>query len=552
MMNAAVAGPADAEASESSGPLLSRLDRWLPALVLAVVAAAYLPSLFGNWVWDDIPQYRDNPSITDPWVLVTHDLWGPTGQMQPSNIPVYRPLAMLSHVPGQTLLPGPFPERVINLLLLLAILGGVASLARSLGAGRRAAWFGAACLGLHPAVTESVAWISCRGELMGAGLVLAGVAAFARERVVLAGILLAVAPLCKETFILAPFSMAIWMVALRRFSAATLGLSVLGSFAYLAIRSALEIPMPTGDPILEPMTLLGGIGGVAVRGLELFVIPTAPDALPLFSPMPWAGCLALGLTLPAFRWLPGRPWLAGLLASLPLLALAAPASLSNGLVSDRYFLAAAIGLAVAAALLYAGLESRSRWAPLLAVIPILWIPFTTLRTSDWMDDGLLFTASLARNPENPQAQFQVGYHLHTSEDDCEGALALYAKAMKTIPRAGNNLQACLLTLRRYREAASLGPGLAAADPQNPTPAFNTARALTELGELSQAEKWAREGMKRRSPKSRHIVLLGNIVGMQGRHEQAFDLFEQALALDPSSREARLGLERARRNLGSSG
>jgi tetratricopeptide (TPR) repeat protein len=524
------------------------LDRWLALMVLAVVTAVYFPSLFGTWVWDDVPQYRDNPAITDPWVLVTNDIWGPTGKAQPSNIPVYRPLAMLSHVPGQTLVPGPLPERAINLLLHLCIVGGVAGLAGALGVGRRAAWFGAACLGLHPAVTESVAWISCRGELMGAGLVLAGIFAFVRERGVAAGVLLALAPFCKETFILAPISIAIWMVALRRFSAPALGISVLGSLAYLALRLALDIPIPSSESGLEPSTLLGGIGGVAARGLELFVIPTAPEALPPMISMPWAGALALLITLPAFYWLPGRPWLAGLLATLPLLALAAPASLANGVVSDRYFLAAAVGLAIAAAMLYSAAESRHRFVPLLAIIPILWVPFTTLRASDWLNSGELFSASLRRDPDNHEALFHVAHYLQTSKQDCEGAIPLYARAALTSQRAGNNLQACLIELSRYREAAELGPRLAAADPQNPTPALNTARALTQLGELARAEHWARVGIERRSPNAKSIVLLGNLVGMQGRDQEALSLFEQALTLDPSNREARAGLEVAQRKL----
>jgi tetratricopeptide (TPR) repeat protein len=534
--------------SEDTASAASPIDRWLPALILAVVFAAYFPSLFGTWVWDDIPQYRDNPAITDPWVLVTHDVWGPTGHAQPSNLPIYRPLAMLSHAPGQSLLRGPFVERALNLLLHLLIVIGVARFARRLGASQRAAWFGAACLGVHPALTESVAWISCRGELMGAGLVLAGTLAFAKQRDFAAGILLALAPFCKETFVLAPVSIAIWMLALRRFSAPVLGLSALGALGYLVIRTQLDIAMPSGGPVLEPTTLLGSIGAVAVRGLALFTVPTAPDALPAFVASPWAGGLALLIAIPAFMWLPGRPWLASLLATLPLLALAAPASLSNGVVSDRYFLVAAIGLGVAAAFLYASVESKHRWAPALAIVPILWLPFTTLRASDWMNGGELFSASLLKNPENHEAEFHLGYYLHTSQDDCEAAIPFYARARHENIRAGNNLQACLLTLKRPQDAAEIGPDLAAADPDNPTPALNTARALTQLGELSQAEVWAREGIGRSSPSPSSIVLLGNIVGMQGRHAQAQDIFERALALEPGSAAARLGLEQARRNL----
>jgi hypothetical protein len=524
-----------------------RVDRWLGPLVVLLVIAAYLPSLSGTWVWDDVPQYRDNPAITDPWVLVTHDIWGPTGAAQPSNIPVYRPLAMITHAPLQTWLPGPLSERVVNLGLFVAILCGIASLVRALGASPRAAWFGAACVGCHPALTESVAWISCRGELMGVGLVLAGTVALVRGREGWAGLLFALAPFCKETFVLVPLTVAIWMLALRRPAWSALALSVLGAVGYLILRVSLGIPLPAGEEAgMTPWVLLGGIGGVAARGAELFGVPTAPEALPAMHALPWLGAIAVGVALPAHRALPGRPWLAALLGALPLLALAAPASLANGIVSDRYFLSAAIFLGCALGLLYARLESRSHWAPLLVLLPLLWLPFATTRADAWIDNGALFSASLQRDPDNAEALFHYAYYLQTSRHDCEEAAPLYARAMSEVDRAGNNLQACLLELGRPAEAAALGPRLAAADSSNPTPALNTARALTQIGDLVSAERWAREGVRRNGPTAGSVVLLGNIVGMQGRHLEAAALFEQALALDPTSSEARNGLRVARR------
>jgi Flp pilus assembly protein TadD len=53
-------------------------------------------------------------------------------------------------------------------------------------------------------------------------------------------------------------------------------------------------------------------------------------------------------------------------------------------------------------------------------------------------------------------------------------------------------------------------------------------------------------VRRNGPTASSVVLLGNIVGMQGRHLEAAALFEQALALDPTSSEARNGLRVARR------
>ena len=103
-------------------------------IVLALVAAVYLPSLGGDWVWDDVYQLRDNPAITQPWVLLTHDVWGPTGFADAHNTPVYRPLAMASHSLGQMLWRGPLVERLASLALHLGIVVLLAALAMTLGA----------------------------------------------------------------------------------------------------------------------------------------------------------------------------------------------------------------------------------------------------------------------------------------------------------------------------------------------------------------------------------------------------------------------------------
>jgi tetratricopeptide (TPR) repeat protein len=534
-------------------PASARVDAWLPTLVLGVTALVYLGSLGGEWVWDDIPQYRDNPAITDPWVLVTSDVWGPTGKAQAGNTPIYRPLPMLSHVPGQLWLRGPAVERVLNLALHLWVVFGVAALALALGATRRAAWFGAALLAWHPAVTEPVAWVSCRADLLGVALVIGGLLALVRERNLLAGVCLALAPFCKESFVLLPATVLVFSAALRRPPLA-LCLSLLGAAAYFGVRLGLGIDMPSGSEssVLE---LLGAVGAVAVRGVELFTLPNAPDAIAPFVPHPVVAGVAIPVVLASLRWLPGRPWLVALLGALPLLALAAPASMANAVVSDRYYYAAASLLGVAAAFLYAAIERAPRYAqlaPTLVALPLLCIPFTTSRSLDWRSNERLFDAALARHPEHAHARFLVAHHLHTTKGDCESALPLYRAAMPTHPRAANNYQACLLDLGRSAEAARVGPRLAALDPDNPTPALNNARAFRALGDLAVAEKWAREGLHRNPRRAGSHVLLGEILGEQGQHAAAQAAFEHALRLSPELAPAQHGLRTAQHHLKAQG
>ena len=526
--------------------------RWLPGLVLSLVALAYLPSLAGGWVWDDVYQLRDNPAITRPAVLATSDVWGPTGFANERNTPVYRPLAMLSHVPGQLLWRSPLPERALSLVLHLAVAGVVAGLGSALGLGLRARWFGAACAGLHPAASEAVAWISARADLLGTLLVFGGALALARGRPRRAGGLTALAPFCKEPFILAPVFLGIWMVGLGRRDARSLAIAMVGVSASFAARSVFGIGSPGAGPLTGTGVALEAVGATALRGVVLAADPLAPDALSPYAGSLSAGLVALALAVPAFAFLPRRPWLAALLAPLAILAPAAPASLANGFVGDRYFYVALAGLGVALAVGFAALETRRGWTPLLFALPLCWAPFAGLRAWEWRGNEPLFRAAVARHPDGAEALFHLGHALHVERGDCASAMPLYARAAPESTRAANNFQACLLAGGRLEEAARVGPALARRDPVNPTPALNTARALSLLGDQERAEHWAREALRRDDGRPGSFTLLGNVLGLQERYVEAQDAFARALTLAPGDAAAARGLALARRRLATSG
>lgn len=525
----------------------------LPFAVLLGVALVYAPSLSGDWVWDDVYQYAENPAITDAWTLVTHDVWEPTGHKDPENTPIYRPLAMLTHVPGQLWWTGPLVERVLNLTLHLVVVLGIAGVARAAGADSRAAWWSAALFGVHPAATEGVAWISSRGELLGTACLLGAAWALLaeRRRVALAALLLFVAPFCKETFVLAPVSLVCWMLGTRRFEAGALAGALAGVVAYFGIRSGLGIGLPADGGMTGLVEGFGAVGAVAGRALELALRPDAPDALAPFGSRPLLGAVMAALVAATLPWIRGRVGLALLVSGLPLLAPAAPASLANGIVADRYFYTA---LALAAAALGVAVERHfvvPRPAPRLATALALVLalaPFTTLRALAWTSNARLFSAALERHPDSARAQFHLGYDFHVRQGDCQAAAALYFAAQEESPRAANNLLACWLQLGRHESVARLGPLVAERTPENPNPAANTARAFSALGDQETAERWIREALRRGEPRAMHLALLGNVLGLQGRHREALASFEAALARDPADADARRGVAIARREL----
>lgn len=139
--------------------LLCLLPPWL-----AVVF--YLPTLSHGFVWDDTYFLLDLPYLRDP------SLWWQAIQ-QPLFVSqnYFRPLPLLMFVLEASLDgPGAFVFHLVNVALHALNTLLVVLLARTLlPADRRGAWL-AACAGLlfalHPAVVESVSWISDRFDLL--------------------------------------------------------------------------------------------------------------------------------------------------------------------------------------------------------------------------------------------------------------------------------------------------------------------------------------------------------------------------------------------------
>ncbi len=523
---------------------------WLPVVILALAACAYAPSLAGGWVWDDHFQMAANAAFEDPIRLLTEDVWSPTGQ---GASHLYRPLAMLTHLPGQRLWPGPTSERVASLLLHLAAVALVAGIARRIGASREGAWFAAALFGTHAAVSEAVAWPSARTDLMGTVLLLAMSCSLLAKRDRLAGVAAALAPFAKEPLVLAPVCALIWMTGMRRFAPWTLGLAAAGGGAYALARKLAGVPFPSASAPLADS--IAGVGGVTRRGLELLVVPGSADALSVHEPSVWIGVLALLVGAAAFSLLLGAPSsgrvarvrlpLTALLAPLPVLAAAVPAAVQSGLVADRYYHAALPGVFIAAGFACGLLFERVAVSRLLwLAVPVLALG-TAVRALEWRDDAALFQASLRRDPANPYAAFHVANHLHQRLGDCEAAVPLYRRAQRAERRAGVNLQACLLVLGRGAEAAELGPALIASDPSDGLAYENTAWAHNQLREPLAGERFAREALRLAPRRAMSWIVLGEALGQQGRHAEAARAFERALALDPGAASAARGAAKSR-------
>jgi tetratricopeptide (TPR) repeat protein len=145
------------------------ISRWSGLLLLIVTVVSYLPSLSGEFVWDDqstftevLPAFPSLAAAFDPPAGIPH--W---------SYPYYRPVLVLSLLADLRLFAPEHLEagtHVVNLLYHLLATFAVWLLARRLLAGRPqgegGALLAALLFAVHPIHTETVSWVSGRSDLL--------------------------------------------------------------------------------------------------------------------------------------------------------------------------------------------------------------------------------------------------------------------------------------------------------------------------------------------------------------------------------------------------
>lgn len=180
---------------------------WVLAIVLASVVP-YLPSLQGGFVLDDDALIVEDPLIHSlsnlPKAFQTDFLHGNLGAEVAFY---YRPLITASFQIDYAIAGlNPLYFRVVNLLLNLAIVFLVFSLARHATRNITAAGIAALAFATLPSHAESVAWISGRTDLISTLFILASVLVFAKSQDSHAGFRWPMAALCSLFFLCALLS----------------------------------------------------------------------------------------------------------------------------------------------------------------------------------------------------------------------------------------------------------------------------------------------------------------------------------------------------------
>ncbi len=406
--------------------------RWPFLLLFLAAILAYAPGFWNGFVYDD-----ESYVLANPLVRGKLDVGKIFTTCYPPNHPdqgLYRPLLTLSyHLDGKlwgfaaknswngfhftnSLLHG------VNACLLWLLLGRL-----GLGFGPRS-W---SCLifAIHPALSESVAWISGRAELLSSTFGLLAILIFlGKPRKLTTGFAFPfwiAAMLCKENWLMLPFLVALlaWLmpdaIRIGRRRAIFSGIAVLAiGAAFWTIRAALvhswhpSVLAYAGvvTPATRVFTALGALWKYILLWLWPLNLSIHHEVRPVDSLLAGAAIVVSWLTAFAVCWKTRRrfPWLALALgwfwiAMLPVSNLIIPIGAAFGerfLYLSALFFAPAglVGLRACARRLSREEDARIlfhvaivAWALFLAVL--LW-----LRLEDWQSNLTLWEAAARIHP----------------------------------------------------------------------------------------------------------------------------------------------------------
>lgn len=418
-------------------------DRVRLAAALGAVAAlailVYARTLGPEWGWavDDARFIVKNPRVLRPesWLAFLHD---PATTDPNSPTGIVRPLRTLEFALDHALFGlSPAAFRAHSLLWHAAGSALLLLLLRALTNDLRAAVAGAALWAVHPMHTESVAWISSRGDVAMGACAVASLLFAVRSRGGGAGlaaslVLAAAAMLYKETAVVLPALVAALLVVRRPGGASPLR-AALGAWpwaavagAYLVFRSAVQIGATAHT---ETFVLGGSTEGTFATMARAFgayvgftVLPVRPAfdwylpvATTLLDPVTatWAavhlGAVAAGAVLVVRRRLVGVGVLGFYAALVPVanwpFVLGIP-------TAERFLYLPLVGAALAAALAVraASRTSGARTTAAVGAAVAAFAAITFVRTADWRDDTTIWPAA-ARFGRSPRGEAFVAADL---------------------------------------------------------------------------------------------------------------------------------------------
>ena len=429
-------------------------------LLVFLTVLTYLAVLRNGFVYDDVPYVLQNRAVTSPSLRnVAWDTF-PAGRRDTG---LYRPVLTVSYIIDRVVADSPARHAAAAHAHNLVLHAAVATLlflvlARLFPAP--AAAFAAVVYAVHPVLSESVAWVTARSELLLGLWALAGTwcllhptLGLAARSALLAGAVSA-ALLSKESAVVLP---AVWAaVSLvangglrRRDRLLLLGPALAVALVAVGIRVAVFGGLPPGVRAFSGMpagTRYGVVFMSLWRYARMMVVPTAltvhwpPLPLAMHVPSAVLGVLVLCTCAVAAAagilrrrlWALGPAWF--LVMLFPYSNLAVPI---GTIMAERFLYVPAMGLAFCLAwcLSKIGLTSvpaRRIFVSVAVVCVALLSAGTRTRARVWRDDLTLWRAAARAYPGDLVARVAEVFYLVKRETP--GAMAEASRAWQGVRR----------------------------------------------------------------------------------------------------------------------
>ena len=528
--------------------------RTLLGLALGLGLLSYLPALRFSFIYDDQYQIVNNLKLRD-WSHVrgyfTSQLWASTGMDWVSNY--YRPIFLIWLRVNYALFGAHATYwHATSIALHLVVIWLVFIAGRELlellgwktGPARMTAALAALVFALHPAHGEAVAWLSASSELVLTIFCLGSIACYCKARrsqdsvtwTASAIVLFAAALLTKET--------ALMLVAVVLFCEWKKS-DVTGSLPPIAgrIRESAQSMLPWASVaalyLVARRLALGELGHPQAALPLGTVLKSVPELLWFYirhlvwpaplsefyevsyvtsvrSPhflLPASGvvivtAVLIALSRRSFPVLLASVWMAVTL--LPVLDVALLRV--DALVADRYLYLPSFGFCLLAGMALHGLLTRlSRSAAFAAValLAALMGVVTTRELAPWENDLLLFQNAVRVAPHNAFANAELGTQLLLH---------------------GDNQRALQLLLQSY-----------SLDPHAWMTAYNLSYLYYGLGDLEQAERFARRAIAIDAHNKNQYLMLALTLKREGRLSEAESAFRKTIEVWPQAPLAHFSL-----------
>ncbi len=545
------------------------------AILIAITAAAYAPSLHGSWQYDDQLVIVSNSVVRDAGEALR--------RLGTSTRSLVQWTFALNHRLGGL---APFGYHVVNLAIHVAAALCLWGWLRSLPHARRFAWAAALIFAVHPLATQSVAYVAQRYSSMAGLFFFAALWAWSAYRsgggrMWYAAALLAAlaAMLSKEMAVAIPLALMAADFSLhaghrrntRHFRCVAEYVPLVALLAVVPLLNLFNRGMAVEDfaaslnwadgTNLTPWSyFVSQLPVLVYVYLRLMLLPigqsvehdpvmagSIADARVLTA----AAVLIVLLTaslLAAFGAHNPRRRLTGFGGLLFFLGLGATSTLvpNTQLVQEQRTYVSLAGVVVAACGLLWPLVERRPKLRLGLVLPI----FATLawatheRCIVWRSPEALWRDAMEKAPHSVRAHNNLGLAL-ADLGRAEEAASHYRRALELNPRfacAWNNLGNLHFKLGRSREAAGAYATAARLAPEFADAHCNLAAALERLGRADQAVAAGSHALRLRSDYADAHNNLGNALRAAGRAAEALPHLRSAIGLyerfDQPDRQAR--------------